>query len=215
MKYRKWILAAFAAAGTLLLTACGSSDEGTSGQNGTQSVSGSVTGNGGQNTANSQTGQNASGGQTSQGTSGSQTVQNPEAGDASGQNTDTPTAPQPGTPVEDGGPSGDVIPDEDAQAAEDDAQGTQTEDVWSGTYESDQESVTITMLDEATISFAFAQSGISGTASVDGSQAVYSGDDHHVIVFNIGGGVVDISVSSEEDFDASESPLNGTYIQAQ
>ena len=49
---------------------------------------------------------------------------------------------------------------------------------------------------------------------MNGTQAVYNGDDHHVVVFNLSGDTVDVSVSSEEDYDASASPLNGTYTKA-
>lgn len=113
-------------------------------------------------------------------------------------------------------PDGEIIPDEDAAAAENDISGANDTDEsndWTGTYVGDEETVTIALLDEATISFAFAQSGISGTASVNDMQAVYKGDDHYVVVFNRNGTVVDVSVSNEEDYDASESPLNGTYIK--
>lgn len=89
------------------------------------------------------------------------------------------------------------------------------EDIWSGTYVTDSERVTVTQLDEETISFAFAQAGISGTAKVDGSQAVFNGDDYHVVVFSLNGTVLNVAVSSEEDYDTSASPLNGTYIRSE
>lgn len=109
-------------------------------------------------------------------------------------------------------PVGEIIPDEDAEAAEQENAGD-TSDAWTGAYVGDEESVSIALLDDATISFSFAQSGISGTASVNGMQAVYNGDDHYVVVFNLNGDVLDVSVSNEEDYDASESPLNGTYVK--
>ena len=81
---------------------------------------------------------------------------------------------------------------------------------WSGSYTSDEgETLTLTAIDAASISFAFANSGISGTAELDGSQAVYHGDDHHVVVFEYVEGAINVSVLSEEDYDTSESPLNG------
>lgn len=86
-------------------------------------------------------------------------------------------------------------------------------DNWTGAYAGDDETVSIALIDEATISFAFAQSGISGTAKVNGLQAVYNGDDHYVVVFNLNGSILDVSVSNEEDYDASDSPLNGTYVK--
>lgn len=119
-------------------------------------------------------------------------------------------------PVSGEEPAGEIIPDEDANAAENDVSGANDMDVsdgWTGSYAGDDESVSIALLDEATISFSFAQSGISGTAAVNGMQAVYNGDDHYVVVFNMNGDVLDVSVSNEEDYDASESPLNGTYVK--
>ena len=106
--------------------------------------------------------------------------------------------------------AGEIIPDEYADAAENDASSS---DGWTGAYAGNEESVSIALLDESTISFSFAQSGISGTASVNGMQAVYNGDDHYVVVFNKNGDVLDVSVANEEDYDASESPLNGTYTK--
>ncbi len=113
-------------------------------------------------------------------------------------------------------PVGEIIPDEDVDAADNEGVGsdsTTAADSWSGAYVSDDETVNIALLDETTISFAFAQSGISGTAAVNGMQAVYNGDDHYVVVFNLNGTILDVSVSNEEDYDASESPLNGTYMK--
>ncbi len=110
-------------------------------------------------------------------------------------------------------PVGDVIPDEDADAAENDVSGAEDVDSWSGTYTTDTETLTVNLIDAETISFSFAQSGISGTAQVSGTQAVYKGDDHHDVVFNLNGTVLNVAVSSEEDFDASGSPLNGSFIR--
>lgn len=225
MKKKVFVLFAAAVAGALVLTACTSSEQGivpssstqnagTGTQDGTQSVSGALTGSGDTQSSVpdgqvSESGQmadssgNAS--DTVQGVSG--TTQNaPEAG---------------GGPVEDGGPVGDVIPDEDAEAAENDtedpasAEARDREDEWSGTYIEDEETVTISLIDEESISFSFAQSGISGIAKVKGYQAVYNGDDHHVVVFNLNNDTVDVSVSSEEDYDASASPLIGHYVREQ
>jgi hypothetical protein len=67
------------------------------------------------------------------------------------------------------------------------------------------------LLDASTISFAFTQSGITGNASVNGTQAVYNGDDHYVVVFDSGQDQISVSVANEEDYDASDSPLNGIY----
>lgn len=118
------------------------------------------------------------------------------------------TAEQPD--LSDEGPAGEIIPDEWADAAEAE---NKADDVWSGQYISDDESVTVTLLNDETISFSFAQSGISGTAAIDGAQAVFKGDDYHVVVFSLSDTILNIAVSSEEDFDTSESPLNGTYVR--
>ena len=118
------------------------------------------------------------------------------------------TAEQP--ELSDEGPAGEIIPDEWADAAEAE---NKADDVWSGQYISDDESVTVTLLNDETISFSFAQSGISGTAAIDGAQAVFKGDDYHVVVFSLSDTILNIAVSSEEDFDTSESPLNGTYVR--
>lgn len=114
------------------------------------------------------------------------------------------------------GPVGEIIPDEDAAAAENDISGandTDVKDNWTGAYVGEEETVTITLLDDTAISFGFSNSGITGRADVNGMQAVYKGDDHYVVVFNMNDGILDVSVSNEEDYDASESPLNGTYIK--
>ena len=69
-------------------------------------------------------------------------------------------------------------------------------------------------IDEADyIQFEFETAGISGKAELDGNQAVYHGDDHHVVVFDRNGDEIEVSVLSEEDYDTSESPLMGTYIR--
>lgn len=217
MKRKMLILATAAVAGMLLLTACTSSED-----TGKQPQ-------GGQGTATNQSGEinatgtvtNLSGDQGSAsapsaaGTSNAPAATGNGAAGTSG-DSDWGTVPQ-GDPVEDGGPVGDVIPDEDAQAAENDTEDTSTQenadDIWSGVYIGDEETVTIALVSKDSISFSFAQAGISGTASVNGHQAVYNGDDHHVVVFNVNQDMIDISVSSEEDFDASGSPLIGTYIR--
>lgn len=218
MKKRVLILAAAAAAGMILLTACTSQDGGAGQPAGTSSDAAS--GQAGSASANTQ--QSA---QPEQGTGGQSDGSAPSQGEVQGTPVDSSAeAPEvAGAPVEDGGPVGDVIPDEYADAAENDTEGeTQaseaqtdavSEDIWSGTYASGTESVTLTYINEDSVSFAFAQSGISGTAKVDGYQAVYNGDDHYVVVFSINNDVLDVSVSNEEDYDASGSPLIGTYVK--
>lgn len=84
---------------------------------------------------------------------------------------------------------------------------------WNGTYSSDTETVTISSIDDTAISFGFAQSGITGKAEVKGSQAIYHGDDYYVVVFDLSGSTLEVSVASEEDYDATGSPLIGTYTK--
>lgn len=221
MKHKVLVLMTAAVTGMLVLTACTSSENVS-----TQSPSS-------QNTSNTQSGsQNVSGIQVSQSdavesfdlpegingdTSASGTASGGEAG-TTGSGTGNGTAAQ-GGPVEDGGPVGDVIPDEDAAEAENDTSDpasegeSENDDQWAGTYVGDEETVTITRLDEETISFVFTEAGISGTAAVDGYQAVYKGDDYHDVVFNLDKDTVDVTVSSEEDYDSSESPLIGHYVR--
>lgn len=100
------------------------------------------------------------------------------------------------------------------KSAEDSSQSGENvaEDIWSGTYAGEQESITIALNEDGTISFSFAQSGISGIAEVDGYQAIYNGDDDHILTFSMGQGVLNITVSHAEGYDTSASPLNGTYV---
>lgn len=218
---RGLLLVAAAAAVMVLLTAC--SDTGnTTGQGaGSGSSSGSAAGTvtGGQDTAQDVPGADSAGaGQPSDTVSGTQ-------GDAG--------ASDGGTQGSDASPSQDGAADAQAPAGTDDggsadagaqiiedgpdeASDGSESDIWSGTYKSDSESVTLSQVDSGNVSFSFAQAGISGTASVKSSgQAVFNGDDYHVVIFTISGSVLDVSVASEEDFDASGSPLIGTYIKSE
>lgn len=193
---RRYIFLAVAAAAALMLTACSSSDSSSSQSAGSSTASG-------QGTVSDNSGSTSGQGAVS-GNSGSTSDQGATSSDSSAGGAQDMTVTG---GAEDGEPDGEIIPDEYAQEAEQAA----SSDVWSGSYVSEEESVSIALLDESTISFAFAQSGISGTASVNGMQAVYNGDDHYVVVFNLNGDLLDVSVSNEEDYDASGSPLNGTY----
>lgn len=89
---------------------------------------------------------------------------------------------------------------------------------WTGTYSSsstDGDTVTITSADAEHISFTFMNAGIYGQAEVKGTQAIYHGDDYNVIVFDYVDDAIEVSVASEEDYDAEDSPLNGTYTRQQ
>ena len=217
MKRKLLLVLAVAAAGMLMLTACTSSEngktEGTGDKSDTQTVEGTVTG--------TDSVQNGSDVQSSDEAAADTSSDSAAAGNAASGNGSEGTgvsadntqgeiyAPEPGEPGYDE-PDGEIVPDEDADAAE---AANAAQDIWSGNYSSAAESVTITLNDDGTFAFSFAQSGIYGTAEVNGTQAVYHGDDYHVVVFNVNGDTVEISVSSEEDFDASASPLNGSYTR--
>lgn len=85
---------------------------------------------------------------------------------------------------------------------------------WTGTYlNENDETLTVSIVDSETISFSFANSGISGTAVLNGNQATYQGDDYHIVVFEYAGTDIKVSVLSEEDYDTSASPLNGVYVR--
>ena len=93
---------------------------------------------------------------------------------------------------------------------EDDA----SEEGWVGTYlNENSETLTVSAADASTITFSFSNAGISGTAALNGNQATYEGDDYHVVVFDFAGTDIKVSVLSEEDYDASSSPVNGVYIR--
>lgn len=44
--------------------------------------------------------------------------------------------------------------------------GQTSQDIWSGTYKGEEETLSVTYLDEKSFSFSFAQAGISGTAQI-------------------------------------------------
>ena len=199
MRIKRWIGFAAAAAGAaLLLSACTSSGEKTgetAGETVSEDSSGSVSSDEGADApaqeTDAQTGTvvqtetNAQTGATVQTETNAQT----EAAAQTETNAQTETAAQTET------------------------QDVSREDLWSGTYVSDDETLTVTQTDDSTLSIAFANSGITGTAQIDGMQAVYKGDDYHDVVLNLTGDVIDVTVSSEEDYDSSQSPLIGSYVK--
>lgn len=209
------VLSAFAAAaaGILFLTACTSSDTGLVPEGGAGNTSGSVqTGIQEQPAAQQQS---PDGGQAQPGAdvqSGTQEgAAAPDSGAAAGDlpggsAENIPAAPEPPMTEQ----SSEQISEQTSELT---SESPVLEDYWSGVYVSDQETVTVALADAGNISFSFAQSGISGTASVDGHQAVFRGDDYHVVVFNVDDDIMTVSVSSEEDYDTEDSPLNGTYVR--
>lgn len=228
MRKKSLILAVAALASAALLTACTSSDApeqtNKAGQNGTSSAvqttgeqtSGEQT-DGADSSAQKETsGQSVSGGATDQNTqsqpSSGQTAPQGDVsadGDASGEDQNDTDSTSDVPLIDSGADSTTEL--SDGQSGTGDGQTSQ--DIWSGTYKGEEETLSVTYLDEESFSFSFAQAGISGTAQISGTQAVYKGDDYHDVVFGVSGDTVTVTVSSEEDYDASESPLNGTYVK--
>ena len=208
MRPKKWRMVIFAAftAAALLLTAC-TSDSGTQGNDSAQ-----VSGSAGdvQNTSGNTQNVSGTASGNAQGAAGTASGNaQGTAGTASGDAQGTAGNGTGNTQDASGTASGD------AQGTAGNGSGSTQEavaDQWEGTYVSEEERVTVKKADEDTISFSFAQSGISGTADIEQNQAVFKGDDYHVVIFSLNGTVLTVSVTSEEDFDASDSPLNGTYI---
>lgn len=205
MKKKVAALAALALAGVMILTACSSSEQ----ESDQQSAAKNDTIKEGTEVQTEEPLQNVSGTQSVSGTA-------VDVANGSGSSSGA-TA----TPVQSESAAADGTQTAQTSGTASHTTTTETEsesesedgDIWSGTYVTDDETLTIAMTEDTQISFSFAEAGISGVADVRGSQAVYKGDDHYVIVFNINGTLVDVSVSSEEDYDASDSPLIGTYVK--
>ena len=202
MKKKAAALAALALAGVMILTACSSSEQ----ESDQQSAAKNDTIKNGTEVQTEEPLQTVSGTQSVSGTAVSVAGESGSTSDA------TATAPAQSETAAAGGTqtaqtSGTAATEKETESESADG------DIWSGTYVADDETLTIAMAEDTQISFSFAEAGISGVADVRGSQAVYKGDDHYVIVFNINGTLVDVSVSSEEDYDASDSPLIGTYVK--
>ena len=202
MKKKVAALAALALAGVMILTACSSSVQ----ESDQQSAAKNVTIKIGTEVQTEEPLQAVSGTQSVSGTAVSVAGESGSTSDA------TATAPAQSETAAAGGTQ--TAQTSDTAATENETESESADgDIWSGTYVADDETLTIAMAEDTQISFSFAEAGISGVADVRGSQAVYKGDDHYVIVFNINGTLVDVSVSSEEDYDASDSPLIGTYVK--
>lgn len=202
MKKKVAALAALALAGVMILTACSSSEQ----ESDQQSAAKNDTIKNGTEVQTEEPLQAVSGTQSVSGTAVSVAGESGSTSDA------TATAPAQSETAAAGETqtaqtSGTAATEKETESESADG------DIWSGTYVADDETLTIAMAEDTQISFSFAEAGISGVADVRGSQAVYKGDDHYVIVFNINGTLVDVSVSSEEDYDASDSPLIGTYVK--
>ena len=202
MKKKAAALVALALAGVMILTACSSSEQ----ESDQQSAAKNDTIKNGTEVQTEEPLQAVSGTQSVSGTAVSVAGESGSTSDA------TATAPAQSETAAAGGTQTAQTSDTAATEKETESESADG-DIWSGTYVADDETLTIAMAEDTQISFSFAEAGISGVADVRGSQAVYKGDDHYVIVFNINGTLVDVSVSSEEDYDASDSPLIGTYVK--
>lgn len=202
MKKKVAALAALALAGVMILTACSSSEQ----ESDQQSAAKNDTIKNGTEVQTEEPLQAVSGTQSVSGTAVSVAGESGSTSDA------IATAPAQSETAAAGGTQTAQTSDTTATEKETESESADG-DIWSGTYVADDETLTIAMAEDTQISFSFAEAGISGVADVRGSQAVYKGDDHYVIVFNINGTLLDVSVSSEEDYDASDSPLIGTYVK--
>ena len=202
MKKKAAALVALALAGVMILTACSSSEQ----ESDQQSAAKNDTIKNGTEVQTEEPLQAVSGTQSVSGTAVSVAGESGSTSDA------TATAPAQSETAAAGGTQTAQTSDTATTEKETESESADG-DIWSGTYVADDETLTIAMAEDTQISFSFAEAGISGVADVRGSQAVYKGDDHYVIVFNINGTLVDVSVSSEEDYDASDSPLIGTYVK--
>ena len=87
------------------------------------------------------------------------------------------------------------------------------EEGWDGSFvNGDGETLTITQSDEQTISFSFAVSGISGSASINGDEAFYNGDDGTNVVFENAGGSMEVSVTDSEGQSISAT-ISGSFMR--
>ncbi len=209
-----------------LLIGCTRADSGSSSQNAaaTQTAAGqstvqgktseqSLAGAGSQNQTNSSTAVKET---TSQSTStqavddkSAQTAQTAQS--VSGTTTQTAPAASTQPAVQETAPSqydSDLLTDEEM-----DAEGAPSE-IYSGEYiRSDgEESVIISLMDGAAVSFSFVNSGISSTAQINGTTAVYNGDDGYTITFDFSINTLGVSTSSP---DGEGSMMDGIYSRIQ
>lgn len=87
------------------------------------------------------------------------------------------------------------------------------EEGWDGSFASGEgETLTVSQIDDQTISFSFAVSGISGSASIDGDEAYYNGDDGTTVVFENAGGSMEVSVTDSEGQSISAT-ISGSFMR--
>lgn len=84
---------------------------------------------------------------------------------------------------------------------------------WNGTFKKEGETVTLAAVDSTSFEFYFENTGIGGVARVEGSEnsAAFQGDDNNVILFEISGSVLEISIQNMEGETDVSSVLNGVY----
>ena len=82
---------------------------------------------------------------------------------------------------------------------------------WNGTFNSSSGESLDLASDGSVLTFAFANSGMEGTAPIEGQSAAYAGEDGHTITFTLSGDVVTVQVTSTQFPEGEESPLNGSY----
>lgn len=214
MKKRTGIIM-MAATAVLILTACTQADKynsGTAAGNSAATGSGTIesANNGGASAGtidqgNSDQGNSVSGGEVA--------VNNTESSDMQDGTVEEVAGNEPifegGVTVEE-----EILSDEELDAMEDEEDVVMQDDGWIGSYMNENEEIlTISAVDDTTVSFAFTNAGIAGSAQLEGNKAVYHGDDYHVAVFEYSGTDIAVSILSEEDYDASASPLNGIYAR--
>ncbi|MDO4475475.1 MAG: hypothetical protein Q4B59_01655 [Lachnospiraceae bacterium] len=229
MKVKYLIAGAMTMACMMMAAGCAEKDShmgaaasGTTQAGNTSNGSGVVTGNGNEQTGNPDSGQSSD--QNSGATvtlppqgnnqSGQADASASQGGDAAGEDTVVY--------VDGSGQSVDPNQTYDALNQTDDAainpsqESYENDDaVWEGSYEnSNGEVLTISGVDEDGVSFAFEVCGIAGKAVLqDTVTAVYNGDDHNDVVFDLGDDEIEVTVCSQEDFDNSDSPVNGVYTR--
>ena len=192
------ILAAALLALTLVgLTACGKKDgsvsSGQAGNTGTVSVQ---TNDAAGDTANQANAEAAAGSDSAQGSGDANIVSDPSAAEVYDEE--------------------DAVVLVDADSDDSGAEQTFDEDTdtasgWTGTYDGVSGEVLSITEDGDGILFSFRNSGISGDASVEENNAVYSGMDGYTLQFCLSGAVVEVTAIDAEGQVDSQTAVSGTY----
>lgn len=206
-----------AALSAVILTACTQADSGSSagagnsGNNGTGTIQGGASGSGTLEQSGAENNVGNVGTGSDAGTSSSGYVEVYPSGE---DDFEGGVTSEPEQEVTEALQNEENFSDDQMNAMTEDQEVSVDNEGWAGTYENENaEILTVTMAEEGMISFSFANSGISGRAQINGSQAVYYGDDYHDVVFEYAGTDIKVTVTSQEDFDTSASPLNGVFVR--